>query len=138
MIQFKRASDNRYISASKFSLIEHNGSYFMLVNSRIPHWPNMFSSVECAETFLNNHNYIKASISHMPMSADDIEFIIEMYGFDNIGHNKWELTEGNKTYYLSIGPEGDSLKISESEKVNCLRINTHSMRQLMHLTILTV
>ena len=112
MIHFIEINSSRFISSKgKFSLIKHNDSYQILLNSRIPSWNYKFSSVECAEKFLNSHDYIHASLNYMPMSSDDIEYIIDMYGFDNTGKNRWikdDLT-------LSVNRNGSSISISDSQ-----------------------
>ncbi len=112
-IHFIQLSPNRLISTSnRFSLIKNGDYYQILMNSKLPKWSYKFSCVECAETFLNTHDYIKANTSFMPMSSDDIEYIIDMYGFNNVGHNKW-FSDGCT---LSIGPRGDSLNISKDDE----------------------
>lgn len=89
MVKFIKINEYRYISASKFSLIKHQGSYQVLLDSKIPSWNYKFSSVECAESFLNSHNYIKATTTSMPISADDFEFVVDMYDLKCTGRNKW-------------------------------------------------
>lgn len=89
MVKFLKLNECRYISASKFSLIKQNDSYYILMDSKLPSWKYGFSSVECAERFLNRHNYIKATTEAMPISADDFEFVVDMYDLKNKGRNKW-------------------------------------------------
>ena len=116
IIHFTQLSKNRYVSASKFSLIKHADGYQILVNSRIPTWNYSFSSVECAENFVNSHDYIHATTTHMPMSTDDIEFIIDMYGFDNVGKGKWSKQFGNKQLSLFVHPNEQKITLIENKK----------------------
>ena len=116
MIHFTQLTAARYISSSKYSLVKHNDSYQLLVSSRIPTWPSTFSSIECAENFLNSHDYIHASVNHMPMSSDDIEFIIDMYGFNNVGKGKWAKDLGNKKLSLFVHPNDPKITLFEERK----------------------
>lgn len=117
MIRFIKINSSRFMSTnSRFSLIKYHDYYQILMNSKIPSWNYKFASVECAENFLNTHDYVKATSTHMPMSSDDIEFILDMYGFDNIGHNKWMSNNGEDSYILSVQPDGSSIKIAEKKK----------------------
>ena len=115
MIQFIKFHSTRYISSSEFSLVKYKDYYQILMHSKVPKWNYKFSSVECAENFLNSHDYINATLQTMPMSADDIEYIIDMYGFDSIGHNKWELYTSEGRLVLSIGPKKYQISISVDE-----------------------
>ena len=113
MIKFIKITSSRFISnESKFSLIKYNDSYQILYGSKVPKWTCNFSSVKYAEDFLNSHDYIHASSDKMPMSADDIEYIVDMYGFKNVGHNKW--TRDGST--LNVGHDGYSLIITDRNK----------------------
>lgn len=116
MIHFTQLTASRYISSSKYSLVKHNDSYQLLVSSRIPTWPSTFSSIECAENFLNSHDYIHASVNHMPMSSDDIEFIIDMYGFNNVGKGRWAKDLGNKKLSLFVHPNDPKITLFEDRK----------------------
>ena len=117
MVRFIKINSSRFLSTdSKFSLIKHHDYYQILMNSKIPTWSYKFSSVECAQNFLNSHDYVKATTTHMPMSSDDIEFIIDMYGFNNVGHNKWIKDVGNEQLTLMVHPDGDKLSIFEKTK----------------------
>lgn len=117
MVRFIQINSSRFISTNKrFSLIKYHDQYQILMNSKLPSWDYKFSSVECAQRFLNSHDYVNATIDHMPMSSDDIEFIIDMYGFNNVGNNKWSMNNGDNSYTLSVGSDGSSIKISERKK----------------------
>ena len=98
MIKFLKISDDRYIAANNFSLIRNQDSYQILMNSKLTSWDFKFSSVECAEHFLNSHDYIKATTESMPISSDDFEFIVDMYDLQCKGKNSW----GNDKFDLQI------------------------------------
>lgn len=115
MIQFTQLTEAKYISSSRFSLVKYNDRYQILLNSRIPNWSGTFSSIECAENFLNSHDYIHASLTHMPMSSDDIEFIIDMYGFDNVGKGKWAKQNRDKKLSLFVHPNEPKITIFEDK-----------------------
>lgn len=105
MIKFAKLGENRYISASKFSLIKNQDGYHILINSKLPRWNYVFSSVQCAETYLNKHNYTKITASNVPISADDFEFIVDMYDFTCTGRNKW--SNKNATLDFNVKDKDD-------------------------------
>ena len=115
MLQFRKLTENRYISASKFSLVKYQDSYQILLNGKLPEWGCKFTSVKAAEKFINSHDYIHASTTRLSMSPDDIEFIIDSFGFENKGFNKWIKNTNDSLLTLSVDPQGDAISLVEKK-----------------------
>ena len=126
MIRFTRINDDRYISGGRFSLVKNKDYYQILLNSRITRWGYQFISVEAAQNFLNSHDYIHASVDSIPMSSDDIEYLIGMYGFESKGNNKWSKDVGNKQLSLFIHPNEPKVSIVERQKGKLFSNNRHT------------
>lgn len=81
-MQFKKISANKYIGSNGYYLHRsRNGLFTICRGSTTTEWGKGFKTVRTAENFLNNHNYIAATIDFLPISADDIEYAVEVYGF---------------------------------------------------------
>ena len=78
-----KITDSKYIIASTdVSLIRHRGKY-VICKSNIPaRWSPRFVSIEAADQFIYTHDVVAATASQLPISADDIEYIVSAYGFD--------------------------------------------------------
>ena len=81
-LKFQKSSGCLYKASNGFSLVLCNrNQYILRLNDTPVKWSNHFYSIAAAERFLNNHDYLKASVESIPYSADDISFIIENYNF---------------------------------------------------------
>ena len=107
-------------------VIAHEGLYFIELNGRIPKWQTGFSTIECAKKFISTHPIASATQENIGYSPDDVEFIIDTYGFQAKGNNIWTLRRGDTLFYLT--PDEDILRMNADTDGTCeLFIGTDSI-----------
>lgn len=93
-MRFRKITATKYIGTNGYYLHRcKDGSFAICKGSTMTKWGTGFKTVRTAENFLNNHDYIKATTETIPISNDDLEFLLDFYHFDKIDENKYE-TEG--------------------------------------------
>lgn len=110
-MKFRQVTASRYIGSNGYELRKLKDNTFVIcLNSSVTKWGTGFQSIKAAESFINAHNYIKASTSSMPISADDAQFIIEMYtdGTSSKLNRTTSVYEINPIYSVSIKSLPDS------------------------------
>jgi len=79
-MQFRQITASKYIGDNGYSLIRCKDDSFCICKDNVPtQWGSYFVSVTAAQSFLNSHDYIHASIDTIGMNADDAIAIMEMY-----------------------------------------------------------
>ena len=100
-----------------YSIVEHEGLYYIELNGKIPKWQTGFSCVYCAKKFADTHPIASATEENIGYSADDVEFIIDNYGFQSQGNNIWTLRQGNTIFYLT--PDEEILRMNADTDGTC-------------------
>lgn len=118
MIKFRKVTSSKYISNSDYSIRELAGKYFIVKGSTIVKWQTGFSSIKCAELFLNSHNSKDATADHILYSADDFSWIVEYYGFKSDRNGHWKVKLDNCTIVLSPQKEDILLTVSKDNKTS--------------------
>lgn len=80
-MRFRKVNENKYIGDHGYVLIRCSDDHLCVYKgTHKTEWGSWFSSVKSAENFMTNHDYIKASISDIPLDDSDILFIFDLYG----------------------------------------------------------
>lgn len=102
-MKFIKINKCNYISADEYKLHQmRDGSFSIVKGNTITKWGNGFQTVRSAEIFLNNHDYIHASTEFLPLNSDDIDFITDFYGFDQVSDNEYRKND----IQMVINPDG--------------------------------
>ncbi len=81
-MKFNKVTSSKYIGTNGYTLVTNEkGRYSICKDGAVTKWGNGFKTVRSAENFISGYDYIKATTTWLPISADDIEFIVDLYGF---------------------------------------------------------
>ncbi len=100
-----------------YEIIKHKNRYYIELNGKIPRWQVGFATIECAERFVSTHPIASATEENIGYSADDVEWIIDSYGFQPKGNNIWTLREGDTLFYLT--PDEHNLRMNADTDGTC-------------------
>lgn len=129
---FRKVTTTKYIGSDGYTLIRgSNNLYNVCINNRPTEWGTNFSTVKSAELFVNNHDYIHATTDLLPISADDIEFAMNLYGLDAIADDvigrdgirieiideKLDGTEVNDPIYLLIKDSNHEIIVKTADEL---------------------
>lgn len=104
-MQFKKITATKYAGTDGYSLrVGKDGRYSIFKGNTVAKWGIGFQTIQCAENFISNHDYISASDDAIALNLSDIDFIASMYGFSKIAANKWVL---NKNCYIKASSASD-------------------------------
>lgn len=100
-MRFQKVTSHKYIGQDGYSIICcKDNSFAICKDSKPTSWGNGFCSIKAAECFLNSHDYTNATTDELPLSADDLVFAIDMYGFESSRYDSNKVVCGN--IYLRI------------------------------------
>lgn len=81
-MKFYKVTSSKYVGSNGYTLTTNEkGRYSILKGGQITNWGTGFKTVRSAEQFIDKYDYIRATTTWLPISADDIEFIVDTYGF---------------------------------------------------------
>lgn len=103
-LNFIKSSEDVYTSTHGYEVRKVNGSYFIFKDSKIATWQTGFSCVQCAQDFLNRHDYISATATKISISFSDVEDIAKMYGFSISDDKAFFLNQDNRTFFIRYTP----------------------------------
>lgn len=87
-MQFRKITANKYIGQNGYYLHRgKDGCFSIFKGTAGTKWGTGFQTVRAAEIFLSNHDYIHATTNIIPISSDDLEFIIVAYALDTDKNN---------------------------------------------------
>lgn len=82
-MQFRKVTASKYIGQHGYTLRQgRDGSFSIFKDNVITNWGTSFNTVSAAERFLDQHDYIRATATSLPISRNDLNFVLDMYGMD--------------------------------------------------------
>lgn len=110
-MKFKKITSSKYLGTDGYTLVScRDGRFSICKDGHVTKWGQGFQTVRSAEIFLERHDYIRATRSTLPISDDDLQFILEFYEFKPTSENEY------------VNDEGVSLVTSEPEKGNSVNV----------------
>jgi len=103
-MQFRKITSHKYIGDNGYSVIRGSSDTFVVCkDGKATTWGSYFTSVKAAEYFMDSHDYTHAKTDSMPISDSDLNFIIDYFGLDQIGQDKYR--KGN--IFIDIDYDND-------------------------------
>lgn len=114
-VKFIKSSRNVYATSDRrFELINVSNRYCVSANNNIVKWQPYFLSVTAAERFLDSHQ-ADPQDEYITYSSDDIEFIIDYYGFRSQANGVWIAEVNGTTLILTISPQEFVLNVETED-----------------------
>jgi len=113
-MKFRKVTASKYIGDHGYTLRTcRDGSYSICKDGHVTEWGQGFTTVRSAEIFLEKHDYINATRSTVPISDDDLQFILEFYEFKPVADDEY------------VNEDGVSLLTDEPEKGNSINVTLY-------------
>lgn len=100
-----------------YDIVGFKNKFFIRLGNVIPSWQTGFSSIECARKFAESHDLDSATADKISYSSDDLEWIVETYGFTKGKDSKWHLRVKNNVCTLCPGEYDLLLSVSDGKYV---------------------
>ena len=82
-MRFRQVTSSKYIGPNGYTLRQSKDGLFSIFKDNVlADWNYGFITVSAAERFLDHHDYIHATASILPISNDDLNFVVDMYGMN--------------------------------------------------------
>lgn len=81
-MKFRKVTSSKYIGDNGYSIYSTGSSYSIFKDSKIVEWGKECRTVKCAQDLVNSHDFTNATVSTLPISKSDLNFISEFYGVD--------------------------------------------------------
>lgn len=107
-LHFRKISSTKYVASYGYSAVACGNRIFILKDGKVAKWQSGFSCIECAEHFLNLHDYINATSEVLPFSTDDLEYVLDVYKFEP-ERNYWVAKIDSTVLILKVDEDGKSI-----------------------------